>query len=518
MSAAGGLLSQVVGGLGGAQTAVMLVVGGLVVGAATGGAVSSGVFSGGSATSDAELSVYPCPDTGPALFTVPGGQKFLVTGKTDDGSWLRIHNPLPGRTEAWVQANPLTVNGSLADIPVAECAPEVAAQAWVGPAPSLTAILNNSRCPSPTPVPSATPVPNARPSLTGLTTSTGKISYDTGSYCPTAVKKVTFKVKASDTSGIEGVSLFWREPGAATYAQSSMSRTAGTAKSGTWQVTLDTTANGITKAGKLAFYAVATDTAGATRRIPTKGADNITVAVCVNTGPTIKSAASSVDPLFWDPLGVGKCKTATSISAAVSDVDGLASVTLFFRRPGDAAWSSKPMTLRSGKWSATLATSPKENWIPDPPTGNLRWYIKAVDKTGLDSQTKTASITVRRCDSEATFFDNSVAPSCSPDLQQQLSWTFSITDPDGPIVNKSRIVGSATLSYRIVNDSTGATFSQKKTVTVASQRFSIAGTALDGNSFNGRNSVTWTITTTDRYGGKSSEDRKDTVTLSGCLF
>ncbi len=180
MSAGGGLLSQVVGSLGGAPTAAALVAGGIVVGALGGGAVAGGVFSGGSsATSTGELAVYPCPDVGPALFTVPGGQEFLVTGKTGDGTWLRIHNPLPGRTEAWVETDPLTLEGALADLPVAECAPEIeAAAASVSPNPSLTALQMNSPSPSPTPTPA--PTDNPKPSLKGLTTSVAKISYDTG--------------------------------------------------------------------------------------------------------------------------------------------------------------------------------------------------------------------------------------------------------------------------------------------------------------------------------------------------
>ena len=228
--------------------------------------------------------------------------------------------------------------------------------------------------PSPTPTPAGpTPTPNAKPSITALTVSTGKVSYDTASYCPTAVKKVTFTVKASDASGLDAVTLFWREPGAASYAQSAMTRTAGTAKSGTWQVTLDTTANGITKAGNLAYYAVARDTAGATRRIPTSGANAITVAVCVNTGPTITSASSSAgSTLYWDPLGVPECQTATNITAAVKDIDGVKSVTLFYRRPGSSGYSSKAMDNGTvpGKWYANLDTLGDKISITSPADGH----------------------------------------------------------------------------------------------------------------------------------------------------
>jgi hypothetical protein len=409
MSAIGAAFARGIASLGGPQVAAAVVVGGIVVGGLGGGFIASRSTSGQSVAPSGELAVYPCPNQGPALIAVKGGQKLLATGRTEDGTWLRIHYPLPGRTEAWIQTTPVTVEGAVASLPVATCAAEVAMAAPdVRPGPSLTVTANNppSLPPSPTAGPTAapssgpTPPPNARPSLAALTVSTSKVSYDTASYCPTATKKVTFKVNAADTSGLGSVTLFWREPGAATYAQSAMSRTAGTAKSGTWQVTLDTKANGITKAGTLAYYAIGTDTAGATRRIPTSGANAITVAVCANTGPTITSVSSSAGSLLYlDPQGVGCSPTTTNITAVVKDVDGIKSVTLFYRRPGGSAWSSKPMNNNTipGKWYANLDT------LGDKisPTGTLSWYIKAVDGRNVASQTRTASITIKRCDTTA---------------------------------------------------------------------------------------------------------------------
>ena len=513
MSAAGGVLNRIVGSLGGAQTAAVLVIGGIVVGGATGGALTSGALSGSPATTGGELSVYPCPDVGPALFTVPGGQKFLVTGKTADGSWLRIHNPLPGRTEAWVPADPLTVNGSMADLPVAECAPELAILASPMPAPTLTAIQDNSPSPSPTPVPTATPtatpVANTRPSLSALTASTRKISYDTGAYCPNAVKKVTFKVKATDAVGVEGVTLFWRKPGAAGYAQSAMSRTAGTAKSGTWQVTLNTTANDITSAGRLAYYAVATDADGATRRLPTEGSNGVTVAVCVNTGPTIKSASSSSGKtLFQVTRTAPNCRSTTTISATVTDVDGVDTVTLFFRPPGEATYRSRAMSLANGKWSAAIDTTSDKITIPNPPTGSLRWYIKAVDDTGLSSQTKAAAITIKRCDTEATF-----GPTSAQGLfcaTRTISFFGSASDPD--VLNGT----SAVLVYKYVaTDGTSRTRRAQMTGTRDGPWYYSVTFQPPANVANDRKkSMTYYIETTDLFGG-TSESQPQTLP-QGC--
>lgn len=447
MSSAGGLGARLLASVGGPQTAALLVLGGIVAGALGGGAITGGVFSGPTAASGNELAVYPCPNVGPPLTTIKRGQKMLVTGRTEDGTWVRIHFPEPGRTEAWVQAQPLTVSAALSSVPVATCAPEfAAAAASVQPGESLTAIESNSPSPAATPVstakptpspsPSATTSPVGPPSVTALTASTSKISYDQGSYCPTAVKRVTFTVKGADDAGLVGVTLFWRAPWAAAYAQAAMSLHTGTATNGTWQVSLDTTANGITKAGTLAYYVVATNTAGATSRRPASGASSITVAICANTGPSITSVASSSgSSLVWDPLGVGTCQTATDITATVSDPDGVKSVTLFYSRPGSAAWSSKPMDNQTvaGKWYANLDTLGDKISIPAPPAGTLSWYIKAIDGKNVASQAKTASITIQRCDSPAGFdgvFPTSQAYSCKAATIQISTYANDTDQPE----------------------------------------------------------------------------------------
>ena len=408
MSAIGAAFSRVFGAIGGPATAAIMA-GGLVVGALGGGLVAGG-GSSQPASATGSLAVYPCPGTGASLTMIQAGQKLLATGRTEDSTWLRIHFPEPGRTEAWVEAGPLQVQGSIAGLPVAECASEVAAPApSLGPGPSLTAVENNppSAVPTtePTPTPTPTPPPDKAPSLTALTVSTNKISYDTGNYCPNATKKATFTVKGTDDNGLVKVTLFWRAPGAGSYAQTAMTRTSGNAKKGTWAATLGTATDGIKSAGTLSFYAVGTDTAGATKRIPVKGKESITVKVCLNTGPTISGVSSSSgSSLFWDPLGVGSCQTATNITATIKDGDGVKSATLFFKRPGSSSWSSKAMnSTTKGKWSANLDTLGDKIYIPSPPTDPLRWYIKAVDDTGLSSRISTRTITVKRCDTEAQF-------------------------------------------------------------------------------------------------------------------
>ena len=69
VSAFGAGIGKAVGSLGGPQVAAIVVAGGLVAGA-IGGGILGGGGSGKPATSSASLSIYPCPDSGPALATV----------------------------------------------------------------------------------------------------------------------------------------------------------------------------------------------------------------------------------------------------------------------------------------------------------------------------------------------------------------------------------------------------------------------------------------------------------------
>jgi hypothetical protein len=501
-------------------TAGALVAGGLVAGV-LGGAIVAGGGGGQPGTAGGQLAVYPCPDSGPPLVMVQAGQRLLATGRTEDSAWLRIHFPEPGRTEAWVQASPLQVEGSIDELPVAECAPEVgAAAASLEPLPTLTALLaappssapsaNPSAAPSATPAPTETP--NDRPVVTALSASPRTVSYDMDRYCPRAESTVTFRVKAEDDAGITGVTLFWREPDAGSYAQSTMSRTAGSARDGTWQVSLDTQTNGINRAGRLLYYAIATDSDRATRRVPGRGTESISVEVCRNEGPEItKVASSSGSKLSWDPLGSpANCQTATNITAVIKDVDGVKSATLFYRRPGASSWQSKPMdddTIK-GKWYANLDTLGDRITIPDPPTGTLRWYIRAVDDKGLDRRTDTRAMSIRRCDTEAQFGGSSIQPGgiCAP-----INVFGSAEDPDG--IGRT----SAVLVYTYLRqDGTPVTKRKRMTGSQDGDPWYYRVTIQPESSWSdNRFSFSVHLETTDRFGGTSRGGDAKTI-VPGC--
>ena len=185
VSGFGAGVGKAVGGLGGPQVAAIAIAGGLVVGAIGGGLIAGG-GSGQGATSAATLAIYPCPEAGPALATVPSGQQFLVTGKNADATWVRIYYPLPGRTEAWVTSGPLQFDGSLGALPVVPCSPvEAGPGASVEPGASLTAIQDNSPSPPPSAPPTTGPTtsPDGGPTLARLVVGSASIAGGPQRYC-----------------------------------------------------------------------------------------------------------------------------------------------------------------------------------------------------------------------------------------------------------------------------------------------------------------------------------------------
>ena len=319
VSAFGAGIGKAVGSLGGPQVVAIVAAGGLVAGA-IGGGILGGGGSGKPATSSASLAIYPCPDSGPALATVGSGQKFLVTGKNGDASWVRIYYPLPGRTEAWVTSGPLKVDGSLNDVPVVPCSPvEAGPGASVEPGSSLTAIEDNSPSPAPASAPpSSGPTPRpAGPGLANLAVSPGQIAGGPARYCPNAARAVTFSVHLSNAGANPSVTLSFREPGAADFAKKAMTKGGGD----TWQATLATDANAISGNGDLKYFV----TASGGDRVPAIGTRAIAVVDCANDGADARVRQGEPGDRVHQPSGLPAINTPVTRPSRLTatDVDGV---------------------------------------------------------------------------------------------------------------------------------------------------------------------------------------------------
>ena len=534
---------------------LLAIAAGLIVGVAgTGTLLATGaVHVGGGATapasSTAGLQLVACPDAGPVIGTLPQGEKVLVTGRTSDGTWLQIYYPGPAFDRAWTKAGPLQLEADASGLPVAACeaplspspapspgpstavvepSPQASPSPQPSPSPSPSPSAGPSPSPSPRPSPSPSPTPkptpNTPPVIASLSPSTGAVSYDQGAYCPTAPKTVTFTLKASDAGGVTSATLYWRKPGATAYAAAPMTLAGGTAQSGTWRVTLDTTANGITTAGRLTYYAVAQDASAARARTPASGTAVVTVNICVNTGPTFVSGPTAGNAtIYADPRNTG-CGSpiGTEVSATITDIDGVKSATLVFTDQGGTV-VQRPMTGYAGNlWTSSI------NADDDGTQGNgtVSFSVVATDSKGASTTSGTQTIQVVRCDSPARIGAGLSSPpsnqnggyawaSCpspvtvtfaitalDPDspngpLQVQVAW--SIVDSDGVRRPQSGVVNG----YQLKGSSYSATIP-----TALTSGWCDANSGFYGSG----NRLTFTITTTDQFGGVT-RSRPLTVSL-----
>ena len=73
-----------------------------------------------------DLAIVACPDSGPLLALADPGQSMLVTGRSADGAWLRVHVPGPVGNHGWAPAAALQVDGDVDELPTVACGVEPA--------------------------------------------------------------------------------------------------------------------------------------------------------------------------------------------------------------------------------------------------------------------------------------------------------------------------------------------------------------------------------------------------------
>jgi hypothetical protein len=298
VSVIGTWIGKVLAAIGGAPAAGALIISGVVVGGLL-GAGAGGAFEPEPPVVTDALPIYPCPKTGPALARAPSGQHMLVTGRSADGAWLRIHFAGPSRTEAWVPASAIRLDQPLDDLPIADCQPEDAVAKVVPPGPTLTTVGSFEPTPSPTPSPTATPIPPTpepptpipptpapptpappTPSPTPADRSAPKLGNPAAEPprfwnepCPDPdSEKSLVSVTAEDPeSGITAVTLVVNRP-IAVDLRKAMAFASGI----TWQVTLDADGDGLPP-GTYTMTAEGTNGAGLTNK---SGQGTFTVRTC----------------------------------------------------------------------------------------------------------------------------------------------------------------------------------------------------------------------------------------------
>lgn len=70
-----------------------------------------------------ELVAHGCPG-GAAVASLHSGDQVFVTARSDDGDWVRIRNPLAPQEQWWVTVDGLDAHGPLDELPVVACDPD----------------------------------------------------------------------------------------------------------------------------------------------------------------------------------------------------------------------------------------------------------------------------------------------------------------------------------------------------------------------------------------------------------
>ncbi|MBP1706095.1 MAG: hypothetical protein H6Q36_1834 [Chloroflexi bacterium] len=235
-----------------------------------------------------------------------------------------------------------------------------------------------------------------------------------------------------------------------------------------------------------------------------------------NAGPKVSGLTASRSTISYDTGSYcPSSPTSVAISVSASDHDGVASVTLYFRRPGASAYSTKPMSLSDGKWTATLDT--KADGIKT--AGTVRYYVIATDKDASPTSTRSPksgylTLTVKVCQNTGPRITSRVADPTTvwvgPDLCQgyvgNSQITVKATDQDG--------VKSLTLYFKGPGRSTWT----KRSLALEGAATSVTGYGdIDPGSegITSPGTISWYVVATDQKGARTTSSKKS-ITVKRC--
>ena len=281
---------------------------------------------------------------------------------------------------------------------------------------------------------------------------------------------------------------------------------------GRYVATLDTTADKLSKAGEVRYYVVARDASAIPKstRSPVSGTLALTIRVCANTGPKITLLEASPTSIITDPLGAGCAgSTLSELRARATDVDGVKGIELFFRKPGEDAYTRRPFTLDGDTWYGFINTVRSVDAIGIG--GTIAWYAVATDTKGATTKSAVNTITVTRCDAPAVFdfggltgraFNDQL---CSP---SSVSIPVYASDPDNdaagdPDSRRLRVVVSwrASNGQQAQSGQAEAVFQKGNSFLASIPLFT--GWPGGGAWPPGAYSISFSATSTDVYGGTS---------------
>jgi hypothetical protein len=279
----------------------------------------------------------------------------------------------------------------------------------------------------------------------------------------------------------------------------------------------------------------ATATATPTANPTSKPTEPPTEPPTATAGPTQKPTPTpNVRPVFttqpysasttmgWNPLAAPNCPypTAINVTAVVVDPDGVAAVQLWIQKPGSSSYvrPGHDFSKVGAAWTARIDSASDGVGAE----GKLRYYAIAVDARGAQTQSAIASVEVFRCDTEATISGKiDAAPlsdgsyifyfDCVETKRWEIPWRYDLRDRD--------VLTGATVRYTLTSiDGTFTRLTRSVDLRRISGTRTWIGSASIPSGYGGHSTLSWRVTTTDRYGGTTSSTSPTVlVNLNSCV-
>ncbi|HEV8624345.1 MAG TPA: hypothetical protein VG034_07790 [Acidimicrobiia bacterium] len=360
--------------------------------------IATGVVAvGPPPTGPQTLALFGCPGSGSVVAVARPGDQMLVTGRSADGSWLRVYVPGPA-SDGWVPASTVNLLADGSTLPAVGCSEVAAATgppaptavpATIAPTAAATSAPTAAPTAKPTARPTATPAPTAAPTATpnpgpvlaSLKASRATIYASRSGHCVGDPASLSISVTATDADGVGSVTLYWKPAGSSTYRSKAMA-----ASGNLWKAALSTQASGdqLTAKGTVAYYVVARDADGAQTRLPAT-TKSFKVALC-NHPPAVQGVDFGVGGNLY--AGEGPCTSTLSVYATVTDpdFDSLSSVVVFYKPFGASTYRSYKLARDPGSTGFYTGQISTVNWPfypgPSPESYTLSWYFVATDALG----------------------------------------------------------------------------------------------------------------------------------------
>ena len=269
--------------------------------------------------------------------------------------------------------------------------------------------------------------------------------------------------------------------------------------------------------GPTAVPASATPIATATATPTTKPTPSPTPTPTATPNPGPRFATqpySDVATIDTNPLGTGSCTHAagTGLTTKATDTDGVASIQLWVRKPGASSYKrfSHDFTNNGPTWNDFI--NAKDDGVTT--AGTLSWYALAIDRTGATTKSTVRLLKIVRCDTEAIIggginlmydpFNGAYRLDyygCGSN-SASIPFAFTVSDGDG--------LSKVAFNY-IVRDPSGVPFlSGAPALSKSGSTWSASSAIFDAYK-NPQDTVEWHVTTTDRFGGKTTRTETNSL-------